>query len=337
MATINSAGAECLSTKPDAPASSARHVVQRLLCHAEQAERLVLPDDGRQRIEVRRQVEPALANPPFAFRPERLGQAELPQDRGVQLVRQRVDVLAEANERRAYRLHRSGLRAVRHGKLRATDVDRQQGEPLRHVVVQLTREQRAFVLMGTDQAPAEVAHFVVGAPSLRHVAEDAEGDGRASGGVAPVDHTDVMNPLFPVNRMQETILHGELVHFAGVQLLALVQYRGAVVRMQMLHPEFQDLEALSPVRWDTAQLAHPVVDVDGAGAEVDFVEGQAGELGARCQASLALLQTLLVAPAGERIGKHLRDQLQPLHQRVPPVALRTQSIEAQGADGRLAP
>ena len=152
----------------------ADHVAQRLLRHAEQAERRVLADGGGQRVEVHREVDPALAAAPFAFRPERLGQAELLQDRRVQLVRQGVDVLAEAHEPLADRLHRLGLRPVRRGELGAADVDRQHGEPLRHVVVQLAREQRALLLVGPDQAPAQVAQLVLGSLALRDVAEDAE-------------------------------------------------------------------------------------------------------------------------------------------------------------------
>ena len=120
---------------------------------------------------------PAPASEPFAFRPERLGQAELLQDRRVQLVRQGVDVLAEAYEPLANRPHRLGLRPVRRGELGAADVDRQHGEPLRHVVVQLAREQRALLLVGPDQAPAQVAQLVLGSLALRDVAEDAERDG----------------------------------------------------------------------------------------------------------------------------------------------------------------
>ena len=102
----------------------------------------------------------------------------------MQLVRQGVDVLAEAHEPLANRSHRRGLRPVRRGELGAADVDRQHGEPLRHVVVQLAREQRALLLVGPDQAPAQVAQLVLGSLALGDVAEDAERPDRASGGVA---------------------------------------------------------------------------------------------------------------------------------------------------------
>jgi len=48
------------------------------------------------------------------------------------------------------------LLGIRRGELGPADVDRQHGEPLGHVVVQLAGEQRAFLLVGPDQAPAQV-------------------------------------------------------------------------------------------------------------------------------------------------------------------------------------
>ena len=244
-----------------------------------------------------------------------------------------------------------------------------------------------------------------------------------------------------------------------------VQHALAVVRVQVLDPELEGLQALLRVRGNAADVAKPVVDEDGALAEVHLVEREAGEVGARRQASLArakrlfgalalgdvdgdahqalrlaggvelgpraggdppdaaiageddpvlhvdgfartrgplrwlpdevpvvgmdrrletlqgddlvrrvpedrasplrgpedaravvqgpeprlggvrrqgqallaLPQAQLVAPPGERVGEDLRDQLQPLHERVRPVALRPQGVEAQGANGRLAP
>ena len=118
--------------------------------------------------------EPALAAPPFAFRAQRLDQAKLLEDRRVELVGQRVDVLAEAYELLANRAHHVGLCCVRRGELGAADVDRQHGQPLRHVVVQLAREQRALVLVGADQAPAQVAQRLLGPLGLRDVAQDTE-------------------------------------------------------------------------------------------------------------------------------------------------------------------
>ena len=54
----------------------------------------------------------------FALRPQRLGQAQLLQDRRVQLVGERVDVLAEAHESLADCLHRLRMRLVRGGASR---------------------------------------------------------------------------------------------------------------------------------------------------------------------------------------------------------------------------
>ena len=79
-------------------AGVAGHVVQRFLGHPIQAERGVLPEGGRHRVEVQRDVDASVAAPPFAFRAKRLGQAELFEHRRMQLVCERVNVLAEANE-----------------------------------------------------------------------------------------------------------------------------------------------------------------------------------------------------------------------------------------------
>ncbi len=72
----------------------------------------------------------------------------------MELVGQRVDVFAEAHELGAHQAHHLGLRTVGRSEFAAAHLDRQHGEPLRHVVVQLAREHRALVLVGTDQAPA---------------------------------------------------------------------------------------------------------------------------------------------------------------------------------------
>ena len=72
------------------------------------------------------------------------------------------------------------------------------------------------------------------------------------------------------------------------------------------------------------------VDADVGDAHRRLVERGPADL-------LALAQGLVGALPGQRVGEDLRDQLQPLHQRVRPVALRLQGIEGQGADGRLAP
>ena len=77
-----------------------------------------------------------------------------------------MDVLAQAHEALANRPHRLGLRAVRRGELGAADLDRQHGEPLRQVVVQLAREHRALLLVGPDQALAQVAPLLLGALAL---------------------------------------------------------------------------------------------------------------------------------------------------------------------------
>ncbi len=65
----------------------------------------------------------------------------------------------------------------------------------------------------------------------------------------------------------------------------------------MLHPELQGLKALLPFRRNPAEVAKPVVDEDDACAEVHLVEREAGEVGARRQASLARAKRLFAALA----------------------------------------
>ena len=122
-----------------------------------------------------------------------------------------------------------------------------------------------------------------------------------------------------------------------MHLPAQVQYAFAVVGMQLSHPEIQHLKTVGLVGGYAAQVAPAVVDVGDAFVEVHLVERQAGEFGTRRQARLALQQPLHVALAGERGGEDLCDQLQPLHQRIRPVALRSQAVQPECANGRLVP
>ena len=81
----------------------------------------------------------------------------------------------------------------------------------------------------------------------------------------------------------------------------------------------------------------PLRGPEDAGAVVQSPEPRLGGVRRQAQPRLTLPQAQLVgALASQRVGEDLRDQLQPLHQRVRPVALRPQGIEAQGADGRRA-
>ena len=81
----------------------------------------------------------------------------------------------------------------------------------------------------------------------------------------------------------------------------------------------------------------PLRGPEDARAEVQGPEPRLGGVRRQAQALLALPQLLVGALPSQRVGEDLRDQLQPLHQRVRPVALRPHGVEGQGADGRLAP
>ena len=80
----------------------------------------------------------------------------------------------------------------------------------------------------------------------------------------------------------------------------------------------------------------PLRDPEDAGAVVQGPEPRLGGIRGQGQARLALLQALLVALAGERVGEVLCDQPQPLHQRVRPLAGPAQGIPPDEADGSFA-
>ena len=162
----------------------------------------------------------------------------------MQLVRQGVDVLAEQREALANGAHRLGLRVVRRGELGAPDVDRQHGEPLGHVVVEFAREQRALLLLGADQAPAQVAQFLLGLLLLGDLTQDAGRGGDAAGGITTGRASQMVQPLLPRRGVQVPILHGDLVHQPLVQLTTFSLDGLTVVRMQVLHPEFDAPQAL---------------------------------------------------------------------------------------------
>ena len=90
------------------------------------------------------------------------------------------------------------------------------------------------------------------------------------------------------------------------------------------------------VRRIPEQRPSPLRRPEGAGAVVEGPEPRLGGVRRQGQALLALPQAQVVAPAGERVAEDLRDELQPLHQRVRPVALGPQGVEGQRADRRLA-
>ena len=212
----------------------AGHVVQRLLGHAEQAERRVLGHDLGQRTDVHREIELGLGDLVARTPSQRLGQAELLEDRRVQLVREGVDVLAEAHEPLADGLHRLGLRPVSGVELGTADVDRQDGEPLAHVVVQFAREQSPLLLVRPDQAPAQIVQFLLAAFALGDVAQHAERLDGAVGSVTRDDDGDVLDPLLSLDRMQVAVLDEEPLQPAVVQPAAFVQHAGPVGGVQML-------------------------------------------------------------------------------------------------------
>ncbi len=117
-----------------------------------------------------------------------------------------------------------------------------------------------------------------------------------------------------------------------MQFLTQSQYASTVVWMQMLSPECQGIKASFPSGGNTAQMTHSVVDIAGVFSKVKLVIRKSSQLGARREAGLALLPALIVALADKRVGENMRGKLQALDQRVRPVALCAQGIEAQCSD-----
>jgi len=81
----------------------------------------------------------------------------------------------------ANRPHRLRLLPLRHRELDAADVDGQHGEPLGDVVVQLASEQGALLLVGADQAPAQVVQLDLDPLALRESRSHAVGSDFRSG------------------------------------------------------------------------------------------------------------------------------------------------------------
>ena len=200
--------------------------------------------------------DPALAPAPLAFRPERLGQAELLQDRRVELVGEGVDVLAEAHEALADRPQRLRLRAAGRGELGAPGVDGEDGEPLGEVVVQLAGEERAFLLLRADQPAAQILERGLGPLLLRDVPQDAERAERAAAAVALGGAGEVMDPDLPASGMQVAILDGEPLDPSVVHPLANVHHALAVVGMNVLQPELAGPEPFVLLRRNAAEVAH---------------------------------------------------------------------------------
>ena len=183
--------------------------------------------------------------------------------------------------------------------------------------MQLARQQRALLLVGLDQAPAQVAHLVLGAPALRDVAEDTVRPDPASAGVAAGDAGQVLDPALPPRRMEVAILDGEPLQPPVLQLLAQVQTR---VRGR------RDAGAPSRTRGPGVPAPDPGGCRRGRGsdrrstivpvAEVHLVEREAGEVGTRRQARLAGAQRLLAAlPLGDVL--HHGDEVPGLASRAP--------------------
>jgi hypothetical protein len=122
---------------------------------------------------------------------------------------------------------------------------------------------------------------------LGDIAKHTDRAERVSAGIARSDTGQMMDPFLTLGRMQITILNRETVSLPFVHLLALVQKKLTVVRMQMVHEELQRLEARVMARGNTGYLLNSSVHEAGAFTIVHFVVTEAGQFCSHRQPSLA--------------------------------------------------
>ena len=176
------------------------------------------------------------------------------------------------------------------------------------------------------------------APSRdRDVANDPERSPHASLVVTFGDAGHVVQPSLPEGRMDDAILDGTLQQPSVVKLLARLHEAANVLGMQSLEEGLHGLETFRHFWRNAEDFAQPFVDVAGPFAVIHLVVPKTGEVGAGLEKLSALLKQQLVSLAGEGIDEDVRDKLQPLHQRVRPIALLAQRVEAEGAHGPAPP
>ena len=129
------------------------------------------------------------------------------------------------------------------------------------------------------------------------------------------------------------LLHGVGLDLAGEHLPHVGEVPVEVVGVGDVL-ERQPQQLLARVADDRAE---PVVDAQEAALQADVGNAHGRLLERRPAELFALLQGQLVPPAREGVREDLRHELQALHHRVRPIALRPHRVERQGAHGRLAP
>ncbi len=143
-------------------------VAEPLLRDAEEAERR-LPGRRRPAVpDVERDRHGFELRETLGLRPQRLGQTEVVERRGVQLIREGVHVLGQTRELLAQRaarhrvaagagaFHRNGGGILEPGR-----IDRQPRQALAEIVVQLARDRLALLLLRVEQAAIEDVHALL--------------------------------------------------------------------------------------------------------------------------------------------------------------------------------
>src|SRR5262245_60014456 len=140
-----------------AGAGVARDVTQAFLRDAKQAERHILRQPLGDVAGIRLHAYWRRARDALALGLQCFDETQVFEQRRVQAIGQGMHVLAQSHQPLAYRLHCDCASAAIHRMtLRVTGVHGQQCQTLGHIVVQLTRQARALLLLRIDEPAAEV-------------------------------------------------------------------------------------------------------------------------------------------------------------------------------------
>ena len=193
-------------------------------------------------------------------------------------------------------------------------VEPETGELGAGVETRLARAQRRFATPALGDVEAEAGEPL-------GLAVSGPADAPARGDPAHVALAGVTDPVLEADRLAAH--PGSCDGFSnGCQVLGIHR-----------RLEAPDVERL--VRREAEDRPGPLRGPDGTGRVVESPESRFGRVCRQRQALAALPQVELVAPARERVGEDLGDQLQAPHQRVRPVARCLQGVEGESADRGL--
>src|SRR5215813_9743695 len=138
-----------------AGAGVARDIAQAFLRDTKQAERHILRQPLGDVAGIRLHAYWRRARDALALRLQCFDEAQVFEQRRVQAIGQGMHVLAQSHQPLAHRLHCASA-AIHRMTLRATGVHGQQCQALGHIVVQLTRQARALLLLRIDEPAAQL-------------------------------------------------------------------------------------------------------------------------------------------------------------------------------------